>query len=309
MAYWSCGISPARTAPALGEVEGDRIAVEGAMAHVRQMDLAGVTGHVGDTMRYALAGGGKRMRGLLLLSAYRAAGGIEDASGLAASVEIVHAYSLIHDDLPCMDDDDMRRGRPSAHVAFSVTGAAAAGAALIPLAAKVAHRAGRHLRLPEHDCCTIVNVLMRAAGAGGMIAGQVLDLEGEGGTLSRAALDRIHAAKTGALISAAVRMGGMGAGATAEKLDALERFGNCIGLAFQIMDDILDVTASTDRLGKTAGRDFALGKSTYPALLGVEGAIAEANSRIGEGCTALQNNGLLTAELNSLASFTVSRSH
>lgn len=266
-------------------------------------------GQASDTIRYSLAGGGKRLRGMLLLASYRAAGGTGDASALAASVEIVHSYSLVHDDLPCMDDDDMRRGRVSAHVAFSVAGAALAGVAMIPLAATVAHRAARLLRLPEGDCCTIVRVLMQASGAGGMIGGQLMDLEGEGIVMSRQQLDRVHGAKTGALIAAASRIGGIAAGAGDDCLAALERYGECAGLAFQIMDDVLDVTSSTDKLGKTAGRDVALGKSTYPALLGVDGATMVAKSQIDEGCAALIECGLLTPELQALASFMISRSH
>lgn len=246
---------------------------------------------------------------MLVLAAYRAAGGTGDASGIAASVEIIHAYSLVHDDLPCMDDDDMRRGRLSTHRAFDVPVATAAGAVMIPLAARAAHRAARALRLPGSACCTIVKVLMRGAGAGGMIGGQLLDLAGEGRTLSREDLDAVHAAKTGALMAASVELGGIAAGAEAERVAALATYGERIGLAFQIMDDVLDVTGSTHQLGKTAGRDVALGKSTYPALLGVEGAITGASALVAEGCEALRVHGLLTGELENLAGFIVSRSH
>jgi geranylgeranyl pyrophosphate synthase len=246
---------------------------------------------------------------MLVLAAYHAAGGNGDASGIAAAVEIVHAYSLVHDDLPCMDDDDMRRGRPSTHRAFSVPIATAAGAAMIPLAARVAHRSATTLRLPQSVCCMIVKVLMQGAGAGGMIGGQLLDLEGEGEELSRDELDAIHRSKTGALIAASVRLGGLSAGASQSRLDAFGRYGESTGLAFQIMDDVLDVTSSTDRLGKIVGRDAELGKSTYPALLGVEGATKRAASLVAEGCEALRVHGLLTGELESLADFIVSRSH
>ena len=260
-------------------------------------------------IQYALAGGGKRIRGLLLLAAYRAAGGEGDASGLAASVEIIHAYSLVHDDLPCMDDDDMRRGRLATHKAFDVATAAAAGAAMIPLAAAIAHRSARRLQLPETLAKTIVKVLMEGAGAGGMIGGQLLDLEGEGKALSREELDAIHAAKTGALIAASVKIGGIAAGAGEAEVKALDRFGRDLGLAFQIMDDVLDVTSSTDKLGKIAGRDVELGKSTYPALLGVGGAVTRATSLADDGCSTLRAHGLLTSDLEYLAGFVVSRSH
>ena len=307
MVYWSCGISQVRATDVA--TRDDRATVELALLRLIRGELAAVRGGTGDVVRYALGGGGKRLRGMLVLAAYRAAGGTGDASALAASVEIVHAYSLVHDDLPCMDDDNMRRGRPSAHVQFSVAHATFAGAAMIPLAASMAHRGARDLRLPDDACCTIVGVLMQAAGGGGMIAGQLLDLEGEGKMLSRAALDEVHSAKTGALIAASVLIGGIAAGASESGLKALERYGSCVGLSFQIMDDVLDVTSSSDRLGKTAGRDIALGKSTYPALLGIEGAVAAAGTLIDEGRAALRENGLLTSELDGLACFIVSRSH
>ena len=150
---------------------------------------------------------------------------------------------------------------------------------------------------------------MQGAGAGGMIGGQLRDLAGEGLALSRDDLDAIHRTKTGALIAASVCVGGLAANAGREQVEAFGQFGDSIGLAFQIMDDVLDVTSSSDRLGKTAGRDVEMGKSTYPALLGIEGAVGRAASLVGEGCGALRKEGLLTGELESLADFIVSRSH
>jgi geranylgeranyl diphosphate synthase, type II len=260
-------------------------------------------------VRYALESGGKRLRGMLVVAAFEAAGGAGDPSDLAASVEIIHSYSLVHDDLPCMDDDDMRRGRPSTHRVFGVPVATSAGALMIPLAAQTAFRSARRLRLPEGACCTIVKLLMQGAGSGGMIGGQLLDLEGEGKELSRNDLDAIHQAKTGALIAASVKIGGIAAAAGRGALEALGRYGCHIGLAFQIMDDVLDVTASTDQLGKTAGRDVALGKSTYPALLGIEGAVARATTLVEEACRDLRSQQLSSADLEELARFIVSRSH
>ncbi len=246
---------------------------------------------------------------MLVLAAYRAAAGRDDASGLAAAVEIIHGYSLVHDDLPCMDDDDMRRGRMTVHRAHGLIAATAAGAAMIPLAAKVAHRSARGLRLPGRSCCTIVKMLMQAAGAGGMIGGQLLDIEAEGVALTRDGLDAVHAAKTGALIAASVGIGAIAAEASGDRLQALERYGARVGLAFQIMDDVLDVTASTRELGKTAGRDAQRGKSTYPALLGIRGAQARAERLVKEACEGLEVQDVLTPELDGLASFIVSRSH
>ncbi len=291
---------------ASARLAAERAAVNEALARVRdELDVGG--GVVERAIRYALEGGGKRMRGVLLLTAYRAAGGAGDATGLAAALEIVHAYSLVHDDLPCMDDDDVRRGRPTVHRVAGVPAATAAGVAMVPLAVLTAHRAARHLRLPLPVVRDIVQELMQAAGAGGMIGGQLLDLEGEGLALTVRQLERIHRAKTGALIAAAVRLGGMAACAPESDIAALGRFGAAIGLAFQIADDVLDVTATTDELGKTAGRDEALRKSTYPAHLGITGAIDRAQSLIDEGCAALREVGLLTTELDHLARFTVAR--
>jgi geranylgeranyl pyrophosphate synthase len=178
---------------------------------------------------------------------------------------------------------------------------------MVPLAARCAYHAARELGLAERQAGAIVVELMRAAGAGGMIGGQLLDLEGEGLALSIDELERIHRLKTGALITAAVRIGGMASGADERHLDALGRYGSDIGLAFQIADDVLDVTATTDELGKTAGRDLALQKSTYPALLGVDGAVARAEALVEDACEALRSVGLLTPTLEHLARYTVAR--
>jgi geranylgeranyl pyrophosphate synthase len=285
----------------------DRAVIDRALADVCDRFAGALGPGVGDAVRYSLLGGGKRLRGLLFFAAYRTAGGAADAGALAAAIEIVHAYSLVHDDLPCMDDDDMRRGRPTVHRAFGVPVAMTAGVAMVPLAAAVAFDAGRVLQLTDRICGTIVAELMRASGAGGMIGGQLLDLEGEGRPLGLHDLERIHRAKTGALICASVRIGGIAARVNANQLTALTHFGDAIGLAFQIADDVLDVTATTDRLGKRAGRDVDLAKSTYPAVLGVEGARARAASLVLDGCAALRAAGLLSTELDTLARFVVER--
>jgi len=289
------------------EFAGDRAAVDAALANLVRREAERLPGPVGDAIRYSLEGGGKRLRGVLFLASYRAAGGTGDGAALAAAIEVVHAYSLVHDDLPCMDDDDMRRGRPTVHRVFGVAAATAAGVAMVPLAAREAARAARAMELGPQIVGRIVVELMRASGAGGMVGGQLLDLEGEGRTQTLAELERTHRAKTGALISAAVVLGGLAAGASPERLDALERFGASAGLAFQIADDVLDVTATTDQLGKTAGKDLAFGKSTYPALLGVEGAVARADALVADGCAALAGAGLLTPGLEQLAQFIIAR--
>ena len=285
----------------------DRAAIDETLADLCETDLGGIEPRVADAIRYSLTGGGKRLRGLLVAATYQAVGGRGDCRGLAAAVEVVHAYSLVHDDLPCMDDDDMRRGRPTVHRVFGVAVAACAGLAMVPLAARCAYRGARSLGLPEAAAGDIVRELMRAAGAGGMIGGQLLDLQAEGVALPLNELERVHRAKTGALITAAARIGAMGAGADRRSLVALDRYGSAIGLAFQIMDDVLDVTSTTDELGKTAGRDAELRKSTYPALLGTDGARQRADALIEDATTALRDAGILTPSLESIARYVVAR--
>jgi geranylgeranyl pyrophosphate synthase len=206
-----------------------------------------------------------------------------------------------------MDDDDIRRGRPTTHCVYGVATAAVAGAAMVPLAAAVAANAARALGLPWPVCGAIVRELMRASGAGGMVGGQLLDLRGEGQSPTLAELEVIHRAKTGALIAAAVRIGAMAAGADERRLSALARFGDAVGLAFQIADDILDATGSTGQLGKTAGRDAELGKSTYVAHVGVDGARAHGMRLIDHACDALQQAGVRTPALEYLARSTLTR--
>lgn len=285
----------------------DRGAIGLALSGFCDRYLTDVPSPVSDAIRYSLLSEGKRMRGILLLSAFEAADGEGDASQLAAAVEVVHAYSLVHDDLPCMDDDDVRRGQPTVHKVYGVRAATAAGLAMVPLAARCAADAAGSLGLPDHDVSAIVAELMRASGAGGMIGGQLLDLEGEGRPLELQELERIHRAKTGALITAAATLGGRAASAPAERIAALATYGAAVGLAFQIADDVLDVTATSDQLGKTAGRDVALRKSTYPALLGVAGARRRAETLIDEACAALEGVGLLTPALDFIARFAIER--
>ncbi|MEO6525680.1 MAG: polyprenyl synthetase family protein [Gemmatimonadaceae bacterium] len=285
----------------------DRAAIDRALGQFCERYLRELPPSVADAIHYSLMGEGKRLRGILFRCAFEAAGGMGDSADLAGAVEVVHAYSLVHDDLPCMDDDDVRRGRPTVHRVYGVAAATTAGLAMVPLAALCAADAARTLGLDDAAISAIVRDLMIASGAGGMIGGQLLDLEGEGRPLALDDLERIHRAKTGALITAAATIGGRAAGASDARLDALARYGAAIGLAFQITDDVLDVTATTDQLGKTAGRDLQLRKSTYPALLGVEGAKARAAAQVHDGCGALDEVGLLTPSLARIAQFTVER--
>jgi farnesyl diphosphate synthase/geranylgeranyl diphosphate synthase type II len=284
-----------------------RAAIDRELSSLCDRHAEDLGSRLSDAVRYALLGGGKRLRGLLLLAAYRAAGGTGDAASLAASVEVVHAYSLIHDDLPCMDDDDIRRGRPTVHRAFGVRMATVIGVAMVPVAAFAAYRAARDLGLDDARSADLARELMSASGAGGMIGGQLLDLDAEGSDPSVADLERIHRAKTGALIRASAVIGGMAAQAPQAKLAALAEYGDSIGLAFQIADDVLDVTATTDRLGKTAGRDAELAKGTYPRALGVAGAEQRAGELVSQACRALRQESLLNEELDALAHFAVER--
>jgi geranylgeranyl pyrophosphate synthase len=285
----------------------ERESVERRLEEICVTYLPTVPAGIADAIRYGLKSPGKRIRPLLVLYGYRAAGGSGDASLLACGPEILHAYSLVHDDLPCMDDDDMRRGRPSVHKVYGSRTAIMAGVAMIPVAAIVVRDAARTMRLSPEVGGRIFQTLLEAGGASGMIGGQSRDLAGEGLSLSLEEREDIHRAKTGALIVASLRMGALAAGASSEEVAALERYGRAIGLAFQIMDDVLDVTSTTSALGKTTGRDATLRKSTYPALLGVDGAQARARALIDDGLGALAEQKLLTQELSQVANFMVTR--
>jgi geranylgeranyl pyrophosphate synthase len=228
---------------------------------------------VADAVRYAVLSPGKRIRPLLLMAAYRASGGEEpEIADLALSVELVHAYSLVHDDLPCMDDDVLRRGRPTVHVKFGVPLAVLAGAALMPMAVRAILSGGSHLGLDAGTVDRLVHTLADSSGACGMVGGQLLDLRAEGQPVTMEELERIHSGKTGRLIAASALMGGIAAGASDAELEALQRFGMDLGLAFQAVDDILDLRGTPGELGKESGRDRVLGKATYPALFGIEKA-------------------------------------
>jgi geranylgeranyl diphosphate synthase type II len=219
-------------------------------------------------MRYSLFAGGKRMRPAVLLAAAEACRGSDAAAmPLACAVECIHTYSLIHDDLPAMDNDDFRRGKPTNHKVFGEGIAVLAGDALLTQAFEIAAQCKKFPRYP-HDI--IILEIARASGSLQLVAGQVADLEGEGKTLSVAELRYIHERKTSALLCCSVRLGGMSANCTPAQLAALTDFGYHVGLAFQVIDDILDVTQTSEQLGKTAGKDVAVQKATYPAIVGLE---------------------------------------
>ena len=252
--------------------------------------------------------GGKRLRPLLLVTACEELGGepVDATYDLAASVELIHAYSLIHDDLPCMDDARLRRGCPTVHVSHGVPVATAAGTALIPWAAAWACQAALRSGRTAAEARCIVATLLEAAGAGGMIGGQALDLLAEGASLSEEELAGVHGLKTGALLAASLEMGAMAVGASEDALEAVEGFGRALGLAFQVMDDVLDATGSAAVLGKLPS-DADFEKSTYVLLLGVEGARERAASLVAEGLAALDAAGLAAPRLRQLARFVIER--
>ena len=237
-------------------------------------DVAPVTLH--KAMRYSIFAGGKRIRPLLCIEAAKACGGSgENALNAACALETLHTYTLIHDDLPCMDDDDLRRGRPTNHKVFGEGVAVLAGDALLTEAFAMLARVPANERYDVRD---YVAEFAFRTGSLNLVGGQVLDLEGEGRQLSVDELRAIHHGKTSALIITSLRLGGMSAGCTAEQLDALTAYGRDLGLAFQIIDDILDVTSSPEVLGKSIGKDAREQKATYPALVGMENARAEARA-------------------------------
>ena len=250
-------------------------------------------------MRYSVMAGGKRLRPVLCLLAAEACGGDRAAALPAAcALEMVHTYSLIHDDLPAMDDDDLRRGRPTCHKAFDEATAVLAGDGLLTLAFEVIVA---HVR-PAEAAAGCVRALAEAAGPEGMVGGQMADLQAEGRTDgSTEALEAIHRRKTGALLRASLRMGGVVAGAPAGDLAALDAYGRAVGLAFQIVDDLLDVQGDEAKLGKRVGKDSGLGKWTYPGFLGVEGSRLRARQLADEAVAALEPLGPRGGRLRALA--------
>jgi len=260
-------------------------------------------------MRYAVLGGGKRLRPVLVYAAGSALGAPpERLDAAAVAVEVIHAYSLVHDDLPAMDNDSLRRGQPTCHVAFGEAMAILAGDALQALAFEVLAAdsaqpdAGIHVEM--------LRTLAAACGAHGMAGGQAFDLAAVGVHLDAAELERMHVHKTGALIRASVRLGALGAGCRDQDLlEALERYGHCIGLAFQIRDDIIDVESDSATLGKTAGKDAANEKPTYPAILGMQGSYAKLDQLTQAAIAALQPLGERGAELAAIARYVAERAN
>jgi geranylgeranyl diphosphate synthase, type II len=289
-------------------------ALSGYLPAVDTANGAGCPARLAMAMRYAVLGGGKRLRPVLCLMAAEACGGdAEAALPAACALEMVHTYSLIHDDLPAMDDDDLRRGRATCHRAFDEATAILAGDGLLTLAFEVVAREVR----PHSAALKCVQVLAEAAGPSGMVAGQMADLQAEGrteiqsqgrlgGTLvetaaTLTALESIHRRKTGALLRAPLRMGAVIAGAPEMFIEALDRYGKAVGLAFQIVDDLLDVQGDETKLGKRVGKDSELGKWTYPRFLGVDGSRRRARQLADEAVAALEPLGPRGHRMRDLA--------
>ena len=288
----------------------DRDAIEAALRHVVELRLRGVDPRIASPIRYAVESGGKRLRPILCVAAMSAVRGAPVAAAVydaACAIELVHTYSLVHDDLPCMDDDEIRRGRPTAHRVFGTRDAAVAGAAMIPLACAVLDEAAAVLELDATHRIEVVSELTRAAGAAGMVGGQLLDLEAEGRDVDAGQLEAIHTRKTGALFRAAMRIGARLAGAPEPIVTAMGDCGQAIGLAFQVTDDILDVTGDAGILGKSAGRDHVQRKATYAALMGVDGARARATAAADAATRALHAAGVRHDPIDRLVQFAVSR--
>ena len=266
---------------------------------------------LGEAMRYAVQGGGKRLRPLLVLAAAEAVGAANSPAALraACAIELIHAYSLVHDDMPCMDNDVLRRGKPTVHVQFGEAQALLAGDALQALAFELLTPADASVPAAVQAEC--VGLLARASGYWGMAGGQAIDLASVGQRLSEAQLRQMHRLKTGALLLCSVQLGvACGPGVPVAARDGLRRFGEALGLAFQVVDDILDVTADSATLGKTAGKDAAADKPTYVALMGLQAAQRHADELAQQALQALAETGLddaLLQPMQGLAAMVVRR--
>ncbi len=257
-------------------------------------------------MRHGVLNGGKRMRPLLVYATGTALGAREaDLDAAAAAVELVHCYSLVHDDLPAMDDDDLRRGQPTVHVAFDEATAILAGDALQTLAFEVLAAAPQ---APAQRVAMLAE-LARASGVAGMCGGQALDIDATGQAIALIELERLHALKTGALLRCAVRLGALAANATPAQVEQLDRYADALGLAFQVRDDLLDIEGDAATLGKTAGKDVAQAKATFPALLGIEASRARLAALAATMRQALDALDVDTGALHALARQVVERSH
>ncbi len=282
--------------------------VDRTLKHVLAQNSTSPPRKLGQAMRYSLFSGGKRIRPILALASGEAVGAtVERVLPFACALEMIHTYSLIHDDLPAMDDDDLRRGKPTNHIVFGEGMAILAGDGLLTEAFRVIAEGA--LRNGQNRAAVLraLREVATAAGATGMVGGQVADLEAESKKPTRARVEYIHTRKTAALIRAAVRAGALVGGARPAQFARLDRYGAALGLAFQIADDILDVEGSTDKTGKRAGRDAQLHKVTYPAAVGMDNAKRRARELLDEALEALKPLGLPAEPLRQIAAFIVER--
>ena len=288
-----------------------RARVNRALSEVLDDYLDGVDDYLAAPIRYACEGGGKRLRPILFLAAYQVSGRpiSNRVERLAVALEIVHSYSLVHDDLPCMDDDDWRRGRPTCHRAFGAKRATLAAAAMVPLASWVLAAEAEALGFGREECATLVRDLSAAAGPSGMVGGQVLDLSSEGREVRSDQLRDIHRRKTGALIRESVRLGGRVGRIAQPQLDALTKYGDKIGFAFQIADDLLDEAVETASRRRRVRGDQKLDKATYPGVHGVEEARSKARELTAEAVTALREADIRSERLEWLALHVIEREH
>ncbi len=282
--------------------------IDGALErHLPPEDVLPATLH--RAMRYSIFAGGKRIRPVLMMAACEAVGGEpERVLPAACAMEMIHTYSLIHDDLPAMDDDDFRRGRPTNHKVFGEASAILAGDALLTEAFVLLSGSEASREVPAAILCRVIQLISRAAGSQGMVGGQVVDMESEGKAIDFPTLEYIHTRKTGALMLASIQAGALIGGADEEAYGALTRYGEYAGLAFQVADDILDITGDQAELGKDVGSDQARGKATYPALLGLSEARARAAELKDLAVSALSPLGERAEPLREIARFIVERS-
>jgi geranylgeranyl diphosphate synthase type II len=295
--------TPLHDAPSLLKRDAELVTVALEVALDR---LDGVPPKLVESIKYSVMAGGKRLRPTLVLESARACTGSTAPPGAlaaASAIELIHTFSLVHDDLPAMDDDDLRRGKPTNHKVFGEAMAILAGDAMVTLAFTILAT-----QAPEDLVGPLVKELAKASGPAGMIGGQVLDMEGEKRTLSLDELKTLHSKKTGALITASCRMGAIAARASAQMMEAVTSYGQHLGLAFQIVDDLLDVTSSPQQLGKSTNKDQSKGKNTYPTLMGIDRSRSEAARQRDAAIAALEPLGSRADGLRSLARFVVDRS-
>ncbi|MBE9536581.1 MAG: polyprenyl synthetase family protein [Proteobacteria bacterium] len=283
--------------------------VEAAMAGMAPGGK-GLTDRLHQAMNYSLEAGGKRIRPILTIAACEALGGdINKVMPAACALEFIHTYSLIHDDLPAMDDDDYRRGEPTCHRAFDEATAILAGDGLLTAAFELLTRSDLFEGVDPATAMEVANDIARAAGHGGMVGGQQADMDAEGKEVDLPTLEFIHTHKTGALILASIKAGAKLGGGSPKKIKALIKYGEAAGLAFQVADDILDVTGDTTTLGKDAGSDEARGKATYPAILGVREAKNRAAELLDTALDSLNTFDSKADPLREIARYIVNRTH